>query len=86
MHAVVEAVNDALLQQSSSVLGQFLVAGLLPNAQPVNGASQPSATLHETFLIVPAGDQHMPLELHIDNCHRRCVAFYDTQRVVQFGA
>jgi hypothetical protein len=37
-----------------------------------------------TLLIVPPA-AGAPLELHIDSCQRRCVALYDSQRIVQFA-
>ena len=81
---IADMLSDALLQHSSGLMDR-LMPDLLPDT-PSARLLEPNAQppMHETILIVPAGAQ-TPLELHIDNCHRRCVALYDTQRIVQFG-
>jgi hypothetical protein len=88
-------VNDAMLH-STSFMGNFLLPELLsqyglpgvpgwpetPSASHEQSIKLPAQ--HETILIVPSS-AHVPLELHIDNCNRRCVALYDSQRIVQVG-
>lgn len=82
-------VTDSVLH-STEFMGRLLIPEeLIPSEMP--DSSQPERTLkspaqqQETLLIVPATAERVPLELHIDNCHRRCVALYDTQQILQFG-
>jgi hypothetical protein len=81
-------VSDAVLH-STEFMGRLLIPDLPDEMmlRPVE-SSQPERTSpaqQETLLIVPATADRVPLELHIDNCHRRCVALYDTQQILQFG-
>ena len=76
-----DVFSDALLQHTALVSKLFPVS---PDGTAVLEHRQQQDT-HETLMIVPSGVEQPPLDLHIDNCHRRCVALYDTQRILQFG-
>lgn len=47
-------------------------------ADPTEDHNRHTATL----IVVPP--DHGPLDLHIDNCQKRCVALYESQRTMQF--
>lgn len=91
MNAISDAVSNALVQglvrsSDKPTWPTDHSTGLESLFLPTTDVETRQQDMHETLLIVPAaGGEQTPIELHIDNCHRRCVALYDTQQIVQFG-
>jgi hypothetical protein len=79
------AFTTSLLPEMPLLQRQFgLEAETVETLETRETAGTHVIVAHQTNLTLPSA-QEGRLDLHVDNCRRRCVTISDSQRILQFG-